>query len=273
MRRTILLADDSPTIRRLVTQTFADANFRLVEVNNGDAAIRSFEEVRPDVVLADIYMPGRNGYQVCSYIRGHAELGRTPVVLLVGAFEAFDEDTANQAGATASITKPFEPAALIELVKSILPTGAIAREHEPEHDSVSQTQTERVNPHAEPVYAEPVQPKAEAVQPRPVEVRSEPVKTLTTPVQPESPVPGPRQAVPEDPEDLLGLELLFPEEPRSTTSAAAISPMLTEEAIDRIVDRVIRKLSTQVIESIAWDVVPDITEKIVREELKRVHES
>jgi CheY-like chemotaxis protein len=271
MRRTILLADDSPTIRRLVTQTFADANFRLVEVNNGDAAIRSFEEVRPDVVLADIYMPGRNGYQVCSYIRGHAELGRTPVVLLVGAFEAFDEDTANQAGATASITKPFEPAALIELVKSILPTGAIAREHE--HDSVSQTPTERSNPHAEPVNAEPAQPKAEPLQTKPVEVRSEPVKTLTLPVQPESPVPGPRQAVPEDPEDLLGLELLFPEETPSTTPASAISPMLTEEAIDRIVDRVIRKLSTQVIENIAWDVVPDITEKIVREELKRVHES
>jgi len=120
MQRTILLADDSPTIRRLVTQTFADANFKVVEVNNGDAAIRTFEEVRPSVVLADIYMPGKNGYQVCTHIRGHAELNETPVVLLVGAFEAFDEDTAKQAGATASITKPFEPGALIELVNSVL---------------------------------------------------------------------------------------------------------------------------------------------------------
>jgi DNA-binding response OmpR family regulator len=120
MLRTILLADDSPTIRRLVTQTFADANFKIVEVNNGDAAIRTFEEVRPSVVLADIYMPGKNGYQVCTHIRGHSELNETPVVLLVGAFEAFDEDTAKQAGATASITKPFEPGALIELVNSVL---------------------------------------------------------------------------------------------------------------------------------------------------------
>jgi CheY-like chemotaxis protein len=273
MRRTILLADDSPTIRRLVTQTFADANFRLVEVNNGDAAIRSFEEVRPDVVLADIYMPGRNGYQVCSYIRGHSELGRTPVVLLVGAFEAFDEDTANQAGATASITKPFEPAALIELVKSIMPTRTVAREHEPEHETVAQPRTERAEPHPAPVLAEPVQPKTETVQPHPVEVRLEQVQVPVAPVDSESFVPPPRQAVPEDPEDLLGLELLFPQETPTTTSVSAISPALTEEAIDRIVDRVIRKLSTQVIESIAWDVVPDITEKIVREELKRVHES
>src|SRR5262245_22197921 len=120
MKRTILLADDSPTIRRLVTQTFSDANFKIIEVNNGDAAIRTFEEVRPNVVLADIYMPGKSGYQVCAYIRSHSELGKTPVVLLVGAFEAFDEDTARQAGATASITKPFEPGALIELVRSVL---------------------------------------------------------------------------------------------------------------------------------------------------------
>src|SRR5262245_43945972 len=128
MRRTILLADDSPTIRRLVTQTFADANYKIVEVNNGDAAVKTFEQVRPDVVLADIYMPGRNGYQVCAYIRSHSQLGKTPVILLVGAFEAFDEDTARQAGATASITKPFEPRALIEMVRTVIRQGEDAAE-------------------------------------------------------------------------------------------------------------------------------------------------
>jgi CheY-like chemotaxis protein len=131
MQRTILLADDSPTIRRLVNQTFADANFRIVEVNNGDAAIKNFDEVRPDVVLADIYMPGKNGYQVCGYVRSHRELGKTPVVLLVGAFEAFDEDAARKAGATANITKPFEPGALIDLVLSILPEEREAPEELP----------------------------------------------------------------------------------------------------------------------------------------------
>ena len=57
MRQIILLADDSPTIQRLVTQTFADTRFDVVTVNNGDAAIRKFDEIEPDVVLADIYMP------------------------------------------------------------------------------------------------------------------------------------------------------------------------------------------------------------------------
>src|SRR5712671_7580134 len=100
MRQTILLADDSPTIQRLVTQTFADTRFDVVSVSNGDAAIKRLEEIQPDLVLADIYMPGKNGYEVCAHIKGHATLSGTPVILLVGAFDAYDEATATQAGAT-----------------------------------------------------------------------------------------------------------------------------------------------------------------------------
>src|SRR5262245_55230866 len=116
MGRTILLADDSSTIQRLVKQTFADANFEIVSVSNGEAAIRKFEEVRPDVVLADIFMPGKNGYEVSAYIKAHPAYSATPVILLVGAFESIDEDNARTSGATANITKPFEPGALVELV-------------------------------------------------------------------------------------------------------------------------------------------------------------
>src|SRR5262245_30863406 len=132
MRRTILLADDSPTIRKLVTQTFADGDFDVVSVSNGDAAIKALEEKKPSVILADIYMPGKNGYEVCKYVRNHPQMRTIPVVLLVGAFDAFDEDTAKQSGATANITKPFEPGSLIELVMSVLPAGSAEVEAEPE---------------------------------------------------------------------------------------------------------------------------------------------
>jgi CheY-like chemotaxis protein len=230
MKRTILLADDSPTIRRLVTQTFSDSNFKIVEVNNGDSAIRTFEEIRPHVVLADIYMPGKNGYQVCAYIRSHSELGKTPVVLLVGAFEAFDEDTAKQAGATASITKPFEPGALIELVKSILRPEADDSVHE--HPSSSHSITQAASAAAAADSSEPA-------------------------------AAGP--GVESDSEDLLGLATLFKEETPASTAG-----VITDEDIDRIADRVIKKLSAPVVESIAWEVVPDIAAKVVREELKRV---
>jgi DNA-binding response OmpR family regulator len=127
MRQALLLADDSPTIQRLVNQTFADTRFDIVTVNNGDAAIRTFDEIEPDIVLADIYMPGKNGYEVCAHVRNHATLSGTPVILLVGAFDAFDEAVAARAGAAAHITKPFEPRALVELVSSTAPQVAKAR--------------------------------------------------------------------------------------------------------------------------------------------------
>src|SRR5262245_25150275 len=131
MRRTILLADDSPTIRKLVTQTFADGDFDVVSVSNGDAAIKALEEKKPSVILADIYMPGKNGYEVCGYVRSHPQLKATPVVLLVGAFDAFDEATAKQSGRTAKITRPFKPGPLIEFIRSCLPEGSNETEPKP----------------------------------------------------------------------------------------------------------------------------------------------
>jgi CheY-like chemotaxis protein len=234
MPRTILIADDSPTIRRLITQTFSDGDFRIIEVNNGDAAIKAFDENRPSVVLADIYMPGKNGYQVCSYIRSHRQLNRTPVVLLIGAFDAYDEQAANLAGATASITKPFEPAALVELITSILPPEG-----------------EEPPPEPEPAL-EPGEPVSEAAEAKPAPVTSDPVTSELT----------------DESEDLLGLAAIF-----EGSEPASLASTISVQVIDRIADRVIHRLSTQVIESIAWEVVPDIAEKIVREEVKRIHES
>src|SRR6516162_4819650 len=143
MKPKILLADDSPTIRRLVTQTFADGKFQIVAVSNGEAALKTFEEMRPDIVLADIYMPGKNGYEVCAYVRSHAALSAIPVVLLVGAFDAFDEEIARQSGATANITKPFEPGALIELVRSLVQADEA---EEPEGEQGEKTQGREISP-------------------------------------------------------------------------------------------------------------------------------
>ena len=247
MKRTILLADDSPTIRRLVRQTFAEGSYEIVEVSNGEAAIKRLDEVRPSIVLADIYMPGKNGYEVCSHVRNHATLGDIPVVLLVGAFDAFDEEVARQSGATANITKPFEPGALIELVKSLVPV-----EEEPEPEAVQM-----------PVQM--IDEEDRVAEPEPeIELKLE--EKTPAPAPEPTPVPVPPSSAPSASEDLLGLETIFKDEPEAAGG-------ITEEDIDRIADRVIQRLSAQVIESIAWDIVPDITEKIVREELKRIDES
>jgi CheY-like chemotaxis protein len=269
MKRTILLADDSPTIRRLVTQTFAGANYTIVEVSNGEAAIKRLEELRPSIVLADIYMPGKNGYEVCTYIRNHETLHDTPVVLLVGAFDAFDEEVAKQSGATANITKPFEPGALIELVNSLLPPDEaepepqIHLEHEVGAKAVGEVKSE-TNFEARS-FPPPVNEKPTPPHPEPAPAAAAPLPAAPpTPAAAAGSVAAPESTA--ETEDLLGLETIFKQEPEEVVS------VITDEDVDRIADRVIQRLSSAVIESIAWDIVPDITEKIVREELKRIDE-
>ena len=116
MPKTLLLADDSVTIQKVVGISFANEDVALLTVDNGDDAIAQARETRPDIVLADVVMPGMNGYEVCQAIKSDPELQNTPVLLLTGTFEAFDEERAAQAGADGHITKPFEAQALVDQV-------------------------------------------------------------------------------------------------------------------------------------------------------------
>jgi CheY-like chemotaxis protein len=266
MRHTILLADDSPTIQRLVNQTFADTRFDIVTVNNGDAAIRKFDEIEPDIVLADIYMPGKNGYEVCAHVKSHATLAGTPVILLVGAFDAYDAATAAQAGATAHITKPFEPRALVELVISSVPEGTKARKPaKREEASIAQAPPipESV---AAPAPVLPEKPAEEPVEPV-VESVAEPAAAPAISMAASAAASVAASVPMSDTGDLLGLNHLY----QPDVAPANVAAQLSEEDIDRIADRVIRKLSTQVVEGIAWDVVPDIAVKILRDELKKTN--
>jgi CheY-like chemotaxis protein len=249
VKRIILLADDSATIQRLVTQTFADSKVEIVSVSNGDAAIRKFEELRPHVVLTDIYMPGKNGYEVCAYIKNHAQLSATPVVLLAGAFDAFDEETARRAGAAAHITKPFEPQALVDLVMGLL-GGEVRKAAAPAAGSA---------PAPTPAATRAAAPKSAQV-PKPIVEPSPEAAATASPTAEPAPIAEADHA-----DDLLGLGDLFQPPVIEATPALSVS----EEEIERIADRVIQKLSTQVIESVAWDVVPGITAKVLKEELKR----
>ncbi len=106
--RKLLLADDSVTIQKVVDLTFADEGVEVIAVGNGTEAIERLEEIAPDVVLADIFMPGKSGYEVCEYIKGNEKLHRIPVMLLVGSFEPFDEAEARRVGADDILTKPFQ---------------------------------------------------------------------------------------------------------------------------------------------------------------------
>ena len=106
--RKLLLADDSATIQKVIDLTFADEGVRVVAVGNGQEAIDQLLEFAPDIVLADVFMPARNGYEVCEYVKTNEKLKHIPVMLLVGSFEPFDEAEARRVGADDILTKPFQ---------------------------------------------------------------------------------------------------------------------------------------------------------------------
>jgi DNA-binding response OmpR family regulator len=123
MGNKLLLADDSITIQKVVAIIFANEEFELTVVDNGVAALQKAREVRPDVMLVDALMPGKSGYEVCAELRRDPQLCTTPNLLLIGAFEPFDEEKARDCGADSSITKPFESQQLIDRVKELLELG------------------------------------------------------------------------------------------------------------------------------------------------------
>ncbi len=120
MPKTLLLADDSVTIQKVVGITFASEDVELVTVDNGDAALERAREIKPDLVLADVSMPGLDGYELCAALKADPELSRIPVLLLTGTFERFDEERATRAKVDAYIAKPFEAQALVDQVHRLL---------------------------------------------------------------------------------------------------------------------------------------------------------
>jgi CheY-like chemotaxis protein len=135
MAPTLLLADDSLTIRRVIELTFADENIRVVTVADGGEAIARIAAEPPDIVLADVGMPEKDGYEVAAFVKGDPKLAHIPVLLLTGAFEPVDTPRARAIGCDGVLVKPFEPQLVISRVRELLGgqgAQAAARSLEPE---------------------------------------------------------------------------------------------------------------------------------------------
>src|SRR5215470_16533266 len=120
MPKTLLVADDSLTIRKVIGMVLALEDFQITSVDNGIDAIARARDLRPDLVLADVLMPGRSGYEVCEALKSDPSTAHVPVLLLAGNFEPFDEARARAARADDHITKPFESQAFLDKVRKLL---------------------------------------------------------------------------------------------------------------------------------------------------------
>lgn len=127
--RKLLVADDSPAYRKLLDLTFTDEGMEVTTVPDGREAWEKLKQSPPDLVLADVFLPEINGYELCELIKQNERYGRIPVILLVGLYEPFNEAEARRVGADETVTKPFQSIrGLVSRVGSLLgsKTGAEA---------------------------------------------------------------------------------------------------------------------------------------------------
>ena len=160
MPHKLLLADDSVTIQRVIELTFADEDIAVIVVGDGRQAIERLRVERPDIVLADIAMPERDGYDVAEFVKRDPQLAHIPVILLTGAFEPLDEERARRVGCDGVLVKPFEPQVAINRVRELLsgrrPVAAAAPSTAPS----PQAPPPEVAPPLPPQVAPPPPPQA-----------------------------------------------------------------------------------------------------------------
>lgn len=133
----ILLADDSIAVRKVIELTFRDEGFEIFTAEDGDAAMKKFVEVEPDLVMADVNMPGIGGYKICEIIKDDETTREIPVILLVGSFEAFDVAEASRVGANYYFTKPFQSIReVVDKVRDLLSTANGISAYSPETQDI-----------------------------------------------------------------------------------------------------------------------------------------
>ncbi|MEO8431088.1 MAG: response regulator [Acidobacteriota bacterium] len=157
MAKKILLADDSLTIQKVVELTFSDSDYELICVSNGQLALDRVLESRPDLILADVVMPDKNGYEVCEAIKGNPSTARIPVVLLSGTFEPFDRERAERIGADAIVSKPFDSHQLLAQVDALIARAPAAADREPEPREAAAPAAQPFRPFA-PAASAPASP-------------------------------------------------------------------------------------------------------------------
>ena len=273
MAARILIADDSTTVRRVVVQSLEAEGHEVIAVSDGDEAFTRVCELRPDLVLADVLMPGRSGYELAEAIEADDRVRGTPVLLLSGAFEPFDEVRAESCGARDHLTKPFQSATLLEQVHR-----ALAREDEGASNTGGAEEGGRAAPDEDllGVFESTGPLEGEAPTPFEGESANEPLSLGEQEAGTSGGV-GEERAHPEASQVALpgeaGFSVVPPSSPwrRADTRRAAGTGEEAAEAEEmrRQVARKVEQLAPEIIREVAWEVVPDLLERLLREAADR----
>jgi CheY-like chemotaxis protein len=151
---TILLADDSPHAQRMGERILRDEGFSVVSLTDGETALLRLADVDPDLVIADVFLPGRSGFELCRHIKTHHRHVR--VILTAGLLETFDEAEARAAGCDAILKKPFEASVVMNTIRPLIHDAELARGLFAEALAAQPPSSE---PAANPVPATPLDPE------------------------------------------------------------------------------------------------------------------
>jgi len=306
MSRTLLLADGSVTIQRVVELTFAHEDIRVTAVSDGRKAIQVLESEQPDVVLADVDLAEVDGYALAAHMRRVPRLKNVPVLLLAGAFEPIDQQKARDVGSDGVIIKPFEPQVVVTRVKELIDQ----RDRQNAGAAGKDSRDEDTRPAAKPVAAptpeppraakpEPTFPRPAAPEPvtpppalelpavpEPLELPSRPIWDVRGSVAQGGPLPAsiplptmpgvatpPLQAIapapaPAAPPPKVTLASAFTAllAAEQSMPTAAAPAAMTEASIEDAVRRVLVRMTDDLVRRI----VVDTAERLIREEIERI---
>jgi len=289
MPKTVLLADDSVTIQHAVGISLANEDIALINVNNGEDALIKARAVKPDLILLDVVMPKMSGYDVCKQIRQDPSIKHTPVIMLIGAIEGFDENKFKEAMANDYVIKPFESGALInkvrkylypELLRSVAaqPASKPAQVSEPPKVQIPQVPVQ-------PQVGARTNPQIPVIPPKPA------VPPVVPPVIPSTPQPPVSSQTPTPPEPKLGdvsvsppIPPMPPHMPAATAQQPAsppkeapiadfinnlITPASESNKAKGVEQELVDEISPQEIEEITSE-IPELTGKVAVEEKPQV---
>jgi CheY-like chemotaxis protein len=243
----LFVADDSVTIQKIVGLAFSGDDVSIQAVSTGDSALDEIRAFRPDIVLVDVFMPGCNGYEVCSLIKEDPGLAGIPVVLLVGTFEPFDESEASRVKCNGYLTKPFDTSELVQLVHKLA--------------------GEKMAPSQDMAAADPSNVLGT------ITLSNLGVKGKVSPDVWDSFL-GPKRILDLFPET-ASKNLAAPHFPENKkpasagpSNAAGGEVSISEDLLDLIVDKVVKQMSKDVVREVAWEVVPELSEVIIKRSLE-----
>lgn len=304
--KTILVVDDSKTIRTAVAWSLRGTNVELMFASSSDEVKSQLTQKQPDLMLIDIGLEPEDGLSLCSSLKAQAQYGSVPMIVMPGASSAFESAQANAAGADDYIEKPFETQKLLSLISKhfgwsqpepepLTYAGQLAKKQDSSEialalsPSSSEVTIASAPPSLDildtPVLQEILDkpPYDEPVEVGPELVASEIEPDTASPIKRAETIPslGPNNGPLDGDEDLTSTRVSveseqIPEEIANsltdyvvTEATTKPAPALKPEDL-RLPTEELRAIARDVIESIAWEVVPDLAEMIIREEISRL---